>query len=116
MLQNRINEMVKEAQRAQRQESSTSVSTPPSGADVDEQLLGAVGGVGVDPVGVVDGMPAQGALGFPLELLEGASVSGESGVFTQTSAESKYINHSSLLIVTRIHNFAFNFGMHIAAL
>ncbi len=27
--------------------------------------------------------------GFPLELLEGASVSGESGVFTMTSAESR---------------------------
>ena len=92
MLQNRINEMVKEAQRVQRQESSISVSTPPSGADVDEQLLGAVGGVGVDPVGAVGGIPVEGALGFPLELLEGASVSGESGVFTQTSAESKYIN------------------------
>ena len=91
MLQNRINEMVKEAQRVHRQESSISVSTPPSGADVDEQLLGAVGGVGVDPVGAVGGMPVEGALGFPLELLEGASVSGESGVFTQTSAESKYI-------------------------
>ena len=86
--------MVKEAQRAQRQESSASVSTPPSGLDIDEQLLGAVGGVGVAPVGAVDGMPVEGALGFPLELLEGASISGESGVFTQTSAESKYVNFS----------------------
>ena len=86
MLQNRVNEMVKEAQRAQRQESTTSVSTPPSGADVDEQLLGAVGEVGVHPAGAAGGMAPPG---FPLELLEGASMSGESGVFTQTSAESR---------------------------
>ena len=86
MLQNRVNEMVKEAQRAQRQESSTSASTPPSGADVDEQLLGAVGGAAAPPDGAVGGIPPAG---FPLELLEGASMSGESGVFTQTSAESK---------------------------
>ena len=87
MLENRINQMVKEAaERVTRQESSVSGSTPPPSGGDEEPLLGAVGG---DPLGAVGGIPPLG--GVPLELLEGASMSGESGVFTQTSAESKYV-------------------------
>ncbi len=64
------------------QDKSTSASVSPATPPGGEELLGAVGGRQMEVGGTR-------AAGFPLELLEAASFSGESGVFTYTSAESR---------------------------